>query len=124
MNVTPMTPLTELRILHDVPLEISYKDTLEFSSVSTQETFKGKTKYTFTDLSPIRMQNMIRVPVVADNLYNCNYIWSITGNTSSATTMSENGLLTVAPDESTNITVTATSTYDTTKSGTASVTVS
>ena len=64
------------------------------------------------------MQNMIRVPVVADNLYNCNYIWSITGNTSSATT------LTVAPDESTNITVTATSTYDTTKSGTASVTVS
>lgn len=39
MNVTPMTPLTELRILHDVPLEISYKDTLEFSSVSTQETF-------------------------------------------------------------------------------------
>lgn len=40
------------------------------------------------------------------------------------TPMSENGLLTVAPDESTNITVTATSTYDTTKSGTASVTVS
>lgn len=75
MNVNPMTPLTELRILHDVPLEISYKDTLEFSSVSTQETFfKGKTKYTFTDLSPIRMQNMIRVPVVADNLYDCNYI--------------------------------------------------
>ena len=95
-----------------------------FPTYLLKKRFKGKTKYTFTDLSPIRMQNMIRVPVVADNLYNCNYIWSITGNTSSATTMSENGLLTVAPDESTNITVTATSTYDTTKSGTASVTVS
>lgn len=34
MNVTPMTPLTELRILHDVPLEISYKDTTKSGTAS------------------------------------------------------------------------------------------
>ena len=50
-------------------------------------------------------------------------IWSIIGNTSTSTTISETGLLTVGADETTNITVTATSTYDNTKNGTATVTV-
>lgn len=50
-------------------------------------------------------------------------IWSINGNTSTSTTISETGLLTVGADETTNITVTATSTYDNTKNGTATVTV-
>lgn len=50
--------------------------------------------------------------------------WTVTGGTSGDTDIN-NGLLTVAEDETaTTLTVTATSTVDTTKSGTASVTVS
>lgn len=75
MNVVPMTPITSVKILKNVPLDSTYKDTLDFSSVSAQTSyFTGKTKYTFTNLTPIRLQNTIRVPVVADNLYDCNYI--------------------------------------------------
>ena len=50
--------------------------------------------------------------------------WSVTGNNNSGTVIDANGLLTVAQGEGAQtLTVTATSTYDTTKSGTASVTV-
>lgn len=75
MNVIPMTPISKLNILKGVPLDSTYKDTLDFSSVSDQAAyFASKAKYTYADLEPIRMQNMIRVAVNADNLYDCNYI--------------------------------------------------
>lgn len=75
MDVTPMTPITSIKILKNVPLDRTYKDTLDFPSVSSQISyFTSKTKYTFTDLSPIRLQNSIRLPIVADNLFDCNYI--------------------------------------------------
>ena len=50
--------------------------------------------------------------------------WSITGNSSDSTTISASGLLSVSADETGPITVTATSTYDNTKSGISTVTVS
>lgn len=75
MDVNPLTPITSIKILKNVPLDRTYKDTLDFSSVSSQISyFTSKTKYTFTDLSPIRLQNSIRLPIVADNLFDCNYI--------------------------------------------------
>lgn len=75
MNVVPMTPITELYILHNVPLDNSYTDTIDFVSASAQlNYFVAKSKYHFTDLTPIRLQNAIRVPVEADRLYDCNYI--------------------------------------------------
>ena len=51
--------------------------------------------------------------------------WSITGATKAGTAIDSNGLLTVAGDEpaTTPITVTATSTFDTSKAGSATVTV-
>jgi len=50
--------------------------------------------------------------------------WTVTGNSLTATTISNNGLLTVAAGETAStITVTATSDFDKTKFGTASVTV-
>jgi chitodextrinase len=50
--------------------------------------------------------------------------WSLAGATSSGTTLSSDGLLTVASDEAaTSLTVTATSTYDPTKSASAVVTL-
>lgn len=50
--------------------------------------------------------------------------WTVSGNESDGTKIDANGVLTVAADETaTRLTVTATSTVDTSKSGTASVTV-
>lgn len=75
MNVEPLTPLTSLSILKNVPLDNSYKDTITFSNVGAQYNyFISKTKYTVSNMSPVRMQNKIRVPYVADDLYDCNYI--------------------------------------------------
>ena len=75
MNVNPLTPITKLNILQNVPLDSSYTDTLDFSSVSAQtQYFQSKAKYLRADFAPIRLQNVIRVPYTADNLYDCNYI--------------------------------------------------
>lgn len=75
MNVNPMTPITSVKILRNVPLDKSYSDTLDFSDVSSQISyFTGKAKFTFTELSPVRLQNELRLPVTADSVYDCNYI--------------------------------------------------
>ena len=75
MNVVPMTPITSVKVCRNVPLDSTYKDTLDFSSVSAQvEYFTGKAKHTFTNLTPVRLQNALRLPVTADSLYDCNYI--------------------------------------------------
>ena len=75
MNVVPMTPLTTVKVLKNVPLDLSNTDTLKFSSVSEQIIyFNGKVEYTFTNCTPVKLQNKIRIPKPADKLYNCNYI--------------------------------------------------
>lgn len=75
MNVSQITPSNIVRVLRNVPLDGSYKDTLTFSSVSAQSSyFIGKTKQAFTDFTPVRMQNAIRFPVNAQTFYDCNYI--------------------------------------------------
>lgn len=77
-------PNTVVKILHNVPLDDTYTDTRWFSSVGEQTGFfNGKAKYTFTDLTYQRVNNGIaqprvaltcRVPMIADNLYDCNYM--------------------------------------------------
>lgn len=75
MNVNPMTPITTVKVLHNIPLDNTYKDTLTFANVSAQVAyFNSKVKYTFSNMTPIRMQNQIRIPTTADNLFDCNYI--------------------------------------------------
>lgn len=75
MNINPLTPVTIVRVLKNVPLDNTYTDTLDFSSVSAQVSyFSGKTKYTYNNLGPVRMQNAIRLPQCADDIYDCNYI--------------------------------------------------
>lgn len=75
MNVVPMTPITSVKILNNVPLDNTYKDTLNFTDVSSQLSFfTGKVKFSFTNLMPVKMQNTIRLPIAADKLYDCNYI--------------------------------------------------
>ena len=75
MNINPMTPITAVKVLQAVPLDNSYKDTLTFENVSGQTSFfTGKAKATYTNLSPINLYNAIRLPVCADDIYDCNYI--------------------------------------------------
>lgn len=75
MNIVPTTPITRLLICHNVPLDATYTDTLTFSNSTAQYNyFAGKAKYTYNNFGPIRMENAIRVPRNADDLYDCNYI--------------------------------------------------
>ena len=75
MNVVPMTPITSVKVCQNVPLDSTYKDTLDFFNAIAQAAyFTSKAKYTFTKLAPVRLQNALRLPVNADNLYDCNYV--------------------------------------------------
>lgn len=75
MDVVPMTPISSVKVLRNVPLDNTYKDTLNFTSVSNQISyFTGKAKNTYTGLAPVKLFNAIRMPVNADYLYDCNYI--------------------------------------------------
>lgn len=62
--------------------------------------------------------------VAGTGFVNKNVTWSVTGNADAGTTVNPNGLLTINPNEtSTTITVTATSVFDPTKSGTSTITI-
>lgn len=62
--------------------------------------------------------------VVTDGFAPKNVTWSVSGTSATKSTISPTGLLTVAADETNNtLTVTATSTYNTAKTGTATITV-
>lgn len=77
-------PNTIVRVLKDVPLDDTYSDTIKFNSAGAQSGyFAGKAKYTFTNMTYQRVNNSVarprgpltvRVPMIADNLYDCNYI--------------------------------------------------
>lgn len=75
MNVQPLEPITSVKVLKNVPLDNSYKDTRSFSSSSQQISyFSSLKKYEFNNLTPIKLQNKIRLPINASALYDCNYI--------------------------------------------------
>lgn len=75
MNVVPMTPITTVRLCSNVSLDNSYKDTITFGSASAQSSFfASKAKFTFNNLTPIRLQNKMRIPKPADDVYDCNYL--------------------------------------------------
>lgn len=77
-------PNTQVRICKDVPLDSTYSDTIKFASAGAQSAyFAGKAKFTFTDFTYQRVNSSvasprgpysIRVPKVADQLYDCNYL--------------------------------------------------
>lgn len=78
------TNRTTIRVLKDVPLDSTYTDTIKFGSASAQQAFFiGKQKYAFDNCTYQRVNSSVaqpraayttRVPVIADNVYDCNYI--------------------------------------------------
>lgn len=71
-----IAPNTNIYILHNVPLDNTYRNTLYFESVSKQFGYFGsKTKYTLNNQSYQRVnRNRIRIEKTAEDLYDCNYI--------------------------------------------------
>lgn len=70
-----IVPQTVVKFYRDIPWNNDYKHTIWFSSISTQSSyFTTKLKYSFTDFTYVRQNGVIRVPKIADDLYDCNYI--------------------------------------------------
>ena len=75
MELTKMSPVTQLRVLKGVHLDNKYEHTYTFDNeVAQKNFFISKTKFLYTDLTPISVNNQIRLPVEADKLYDCDYI--------------------------------------------------
>lgn len=78
------TANTVVKIMRNVPLDDTYRDVLYFTSPAAQtSTLNSFTKYTYTDMSYQRVSNSIssprgpyscRIPVIADSVYDCNYM--------------------------------------------------
>lgn len=71
-----IAPDTTIKMLKDVPLDNTYRNTIYFAYVVDQTTyFSGKTKYTFAAQSYQRVQKgSLRIGRKADDLYDCNYL--------------------------------------------------
>lgn len=70
-----ITPNTTIRLLRNAPLDNTYRNTIYFGSATSQQNyFASLTKYNLQDYSYQRYQRGIRVGIVADNLYDCNYV--------------------------------------------------
>ena len=68
-------PTTNLKILRNVPLDSTYKDTLTFENKTDQYLyFAGKAKVSFDDFTFQRLNSSVRVPADPNSLYDCNYI--------------------------------------------------
>lgn len=69
-------PNSDLYLLNNVPLDDTYDHTLYFASASAQSSyFLGRRKYSLTGQSYQRVnKGVARVGVLADNLYDVNYI--------------------------------------------------
>lgn len=70
-----IAPNSTLRLLHNVPLDPTYENTIYFASATAQASyFAGLAKYTLNQYTYLRKERVIRVGIVADNLYDVNYI--------------------------------------------------
>lgn len=71
-----INPATNIRLLRNVPLDNTYNHTIYFSdSMAQYNYFVGKQKYNLTDYTYQRVRNGVaRVGIVADNIYECNYM--------------------------------------------------
>lgn len=70
-----IAPDSTLKVLQDIPINNTYKNTIYFANKSDQQAyFSNMSKYTYINYSYLKEQKKIRVGTKADNLYNCNYL--------------------------------------------------
>jgi hypothetical protein len=70
-----ISPNTEVRLLSDVPFNVSYEHTRWFTSTTDQtDYFLSKASHTFTQFTYQREEQAVKVPEEYDKLVNVNYI--------------------------------------------------
>lgn len=70
-----IVPNSTIRVLKNVPFDNTYRDSTVFTTVSDQTAyFVSKTKYTVANYTYQRKERKLRIGILADNLYDCNYI--------------------------------------------------
>ena len=70
-----IAPNSTIKILRNVNLDNTYQHTIHFNSTPEQTSyFSGLSKYTLTNYTYQRKERILRVGILADNLYDCNYI--------------------------------------------------
>lgn len=70
-----VVPQSVVKFYRDIPFNEDYKHTIWFANISAQNSFfASKLAYTFNNFTYVRQTGVIRVPRIADDLYNCNYI--------------------------------------------------
>lgn len=69
-------PGTNIRLLHNVPLDTTYDHTIYFSNATAQASyFSGLTKYNLNGYTYQRVnKGVARVGIKADSIYDCNYM--------------------------------------------------
>lgn len=69
-------PNTTIKILHNIPLDNSYRNTLYFDTKQAQtQYFTGKVKHNFVQCTYQRANsNVIKVGIKVEDLYDCNYL--------------------------------------------------
>lgn len=69
-----ISPQSEFRVLKNVPFNSDFKHTILFNSISEQISFfTGCTKKSYSEFSYVRKDRVVRVPVITDEIYDCNY---------------------------------------------------
>lgn len=84
MPETTTTRLTKVRVLKDVPCDDTYTDVRYFEDTGSQQAFfEGFAKHTYENaayqrvndqVAPYRELLTLRIPAVADDVYDCNYL--------------------------------------------------
>lgn len=70
-----IAPNSTIHVLKNVPLDNTYRDNIIFDSVDSQRAyFVSKNKYTVSQYTYQRKEKKLRIGVLADTLYDCNYI--------------------------------------------------
>lgn len=70
-----IAPNSTIRILRNVNLDNTYQHTIHFNGSSEQASyFATLAKYTVANYTYQRKERILRVGILADNLYDCNYI--------------------------------------------------
>lgn len=75
MALVPFYPDGKVRLLKDVPLNNTYRDTYAFVDLSSQsQFFFQKTAFEFKTVAPVRYGESIRVPLNATQALPCSYM--------------------------------------------------
>lgn len=75
IKIPAVTPASSVTVCLNVPLDNSYTDTIHFKNEAEQLAyFERKALRKFDNLSPVHLEKAVRLPIVADALYGCNYL--------------------------------------------------